>query len=139
MRDATGHDVLWSTFMLFFLLYGQLFSAIEQSRRRLNGVSYRWSGFDYEKWTNVREFQDYLAWVSLVFRGESLVDHLHGHLHADCGLLHWLPWNSNNGFFFWTLHCVAGLLKHSSRFAKDQVKATQKTVCFLCELNKGFL
>ena len=100
MRDATGHDVLWSTFMLFFLLYGQLFSATEQSRRRLNGVSYRWSGFDYEKWTNVREFQDYLAWVSLVFRGESLVDHLHGHLHADCGLLHWLPWNSNNGFFF---------------------------------------
>ena len=36
--------------------------------------------------------------ASLVFRNESLADHLHGHLHADCDLLYWLPWNSNNGF-----------------------------------------
>ena len=69
---------------------------IEQSRRCLNGVAYRWSGFYYVKGTNAREFEDYLSWVSLVFRGESLVDHLHGHLLADCGLLYWLPWNSNN-------------------------------------------
>ena len=39
--------------------------------------------------------------ASLVFRNESLADHLHGYLHADCDLLYWLPWlpwNSNNGF-----------------------------------------
>ena len=100
MRNAAGHDILWSVFMLFFLLYGQLFCPIEQSRGRLNGVAHRWSGFDYVKLTNVREiqFEDYLSWVSLVFRCESLVDHLHGHLHADCDLLYWLPWNSNNDF-----------------------------------------
>ena len=72
IRDAAGHDILWSAFTLFFLLYGQLFCAIEQSRRRLNGVSYRWSGFGYEKWTNVREFQDYSPLVSLVIhRGKA--------------------------------------------------------------------
>ena len=98
MRDAAGHDILWSAFTLFFLLYGQLFCAIEQSRICLNGGSYRWSGFGCEKWTNVREFQDYSSLASLVFRNESLADHLHGHLHADCDLLYWLPWNSNNGF-----------------------------------------
>ena len=89
---------MWSAFTLFFLLYGHLFCAIEQSRIRLNGGSYRWSGFGCEKWTNVREFQDYSSLASLVFRNESLADHLHGHLHADCDLLYWLPWNSNNGF-----------------------------------------
>ena len=98
MRDAAGHGILWSAFTLFFLLYGQLFCAIEQSRMRLNGGSYRWSGFGCAKWTNAREFQDYSSLASLVFRNESLADHLHGHLHADCDLLYWLPWNSNNGF-----------------------------------------
>ena len=98
MRDAAGHDILWSAFTLFFLLYGQLFCAIEQCRIRLNGGSYRWSGFGCEKWTNVREFQDYSSLASLVFRNESLADHLHGHLHADCDLLYWLPCYSNNDF-----------------------------------------
>ena len=49
MRNAAGQDFLWSAFTLFFLLYGQLFCAIEQSRIRLNGGSYRWSGFGCEK------------------------------------------------------------------------------------------
>ena len=44
MRDAAGHDILWSAFTLFFLLYGQLFCAIEQSRIRLNGGSYLIAG-----------------------------------------------------------------------------------------------
>ena len=65
---------------------------------RLNGGSYRWSGFGCEKLTYVREFQDYSSLGSLVCRNEILADHLHGHLHADCDLLYWLPWNSNNGF-----------------------------------------
>ena len=77
MRDAAGHGILWSAFTLFFLLYGQLFCAIEQSRIRLNEGSYRWSGFGCEKWTNVREFQDYSFLASLVFRNERLADHLH--------------------------------------------------------------
>ena len=39
-----------------------------------------------------------LSLASLVLRNESLVDHLLGRLYADCDLLYWLPWNSNNGF-----------------------------------------
>ena len=84
MIDTAGQDILWSAFTLFFLLYGQLFCAIEQSKIRLNGGSYRCSGFGCEKWKNVREFQDYSSLASLVFRNESLADHLLGHLHADC-------------------------------------------------------
>ena len=41
-------------------------------------------------------------------------------------------------WFPWTPHCVTGLLKHTSRFAKDQVKVTQKTVCLLWELECRF-
>ena len=88
---------LWSVLTLFFLLNGQLFCAVEQSRIRLNGGPYRWSGFGYVKWTNVSEFQDNLSLASPVLRSESLADHLHGYLHVDCDLLYWLSWNSNNG------------------------------------------
>ena len=97
MREEAEHNILWSVLTLFFLLNGQLFYAIEQSRIRLNGGSYSWSGFGYAKWTNVREFQDYSSLALLVFRSESFADHLHGHLRVDCDLLYWLPWNSNNG------------------------------------------
>ena len=67
---------------------------IKQSRGCLNGVFYCWSGFGFVKWMNVRDFEDYSTWVSLVFQSEGLG----GDLHADCDLLYWLPWNSNNGF-----------------------------------------
>ena len=49
MRDAAGHDILLSVFMLFFLRYGKLFCLIQKSRRRLNGVFHSWSGL----WFNV--------------------------------------------------------------------------------------
>ena len=78
---------------VIFLLYGQLFWAIKQSRGRINGVSYCWSGFGFQKWTNVRDFEDYSTWVSLVLRSEGLG----GHLYADCDLLHWLPSNTRRG------------------------------------------
>ena len=123
---------MWFVFALFFLLYGQLFWAIKQSRGRINGVSYCWSGFGFQKWTNVRDFEDYSTWVSLVLRSEGLGGICMLIAIYCIGCLEFKQW------FPWTPHCVAGLLKHSSRFAKDQVEATQKAACLLCELECHF-
>ena len=122
---------MWFVFALFFLLYGQLFWAIKQSRGRINGVSYCWSGFGFQKWTNVRDFEDYSTWVSLVLRSEGLG----GHLYADCDLLHWLPWNSNNGF----LGHIVSLGSSNTRRGSLKIKLRRHaTACILCELECHF-
>ena len=82
-------------------------------------------------YTNVREFQDYSSLASLVFRNECLVDHLHGHLHADCDLLYWLPWNSNNGILGRGLLCRLNLIFSEPQRVLGEPKPAMKRLSIL--------